>query len=107
MPMSNPRYVLVLAGGSGERFWPLSRRAKPKQLLKLLSDRSLLEDTLARLEGFVPPERVLILTNRREVLGKHANGPVIRVVATVVVAGISIMSLLLLGSTIQGWLGIG
>ena len=55
MPMSNSRFVLVLAGGSGERFWPLSRRAKPKQLLKLLSDQTLLEDTLARLDGFVPP----------------------------------------------------
>ena len=62
--MSNSCYVLVLAGGSGERFWPLSRRAKPKQLLNLLSDQSLLEDTLARLDGFVPLERVLILTNR-------------------------------------------
>ena len=62
--MSNFRYVLVLAGGSGERFWPLSRRAKPKQLLKLVSDQSLLEDTLARLDGFVPFERILILTNR-------------------------------------------
>ena len=62
--MSISRYVLVLAGGSGERFWPLSRRAKPKQLLKLLTDQSLLEDTLARLDGFVPPERVLILTNQ-------------------------------------------
>ncbi len=64
MPMSNPPFVLVLAGGSGERFWPLSRRAKPKQLLKLLSEQSLLEDTLARLNGFVPPERILILTNQ-------------------------------------------
>ncbi len=63
MPIPNIPYVLVLAGGSGERFWPLSRRARPKQLLKLLSERSLLEDTLARLAGFVPPERVLILTN--------------------------------------------
>ena len=62
--MSNPPFVLVLAGGSGERFWPLSRRAKPKQLLRLLSDQTLLEETLSRLEGFVPPERVLILTNQ-------------------------------------------
>ncbi len=62
--MSNPPFVLILAGGSGERFWPLSRRAKPKQLLKLLSDQSLLEDTIARLQGFVPPERILILTNQ-------------------------------------------
>ena len=62
--MSNPPFVLILAGGSGERFWPLSRRAKPKQLLKLLSEQSLLEDTIGRLGGFVPNERILILTNQ-------------------------------------------
>ena len=66
MPMSNAPYVLILAGGSGERFWPLSRRAKPQQLLKLLSARTLLDDTGARLAGFVPPERILILTNREQ-----------------------------------------
>ena len=57
-------YVLVLAGGSGERFWPLSRRARPKQLLKLFSDHSLLEETIARLSGLAQPERTLVLTNR-------------------------------------------
>lgn len=62
--MPNLPYVLILAGGSGERFWPLSRRAKPKQLLKLFSDRTLLEETLGRLAGFVPPDHVLILTNQ-------------------------------------------
>lgn len=62
--MSNSPYVLILAGGSGERFWPLSRRAKPKQLLKLFSDQTLLEETLGRLTGFVPPDHVLILTNQ-------------------------------------------
>src|SRR5437660_9157398 len=61
--MSNPIYALILAGGSGERFWPLSRRNRPKQLLRLVSERTLLEETVARLEGFVPAERVLILTN--------------------------------------------
>jgi mannose-1-phosphate guanylyltransferase len=61
--MSNPIYALILAGGSGERFWPLSRRNRPKQLLRLVSKRTLLEETLARLEGFVPNERVLILVN--------------------------------------------
>ncbi len=64
MPTSTSPFVLILAGGSGERFWPLSRRAKPKQLLRLLSDESLLEQTLGRLKGFVPPERILILTNQ-------------------------------------------
>ena len=61
--MSNSIYALILAGGSGERFWPLSRRARPKQLLRLVSNRALLEETVARLEGLVPHERILILTN--------------------------------------------
>jgi len=61
--MSNPIYALILAGGSGERFWPLSRRNRPKQLLRFVSQRTLLEETVARLEGFVPTERILILTN--------------------------------------------
>lgn len=61
--MANSIYALILAGGSGERFWPLSRRNRPKQLLRLVSERTLLEETVARLDGLVPPERVLILTN--------------------------------------------
>ncbi len=61
--MSQAIYVLILAGGSGERFWPVSRRSRPKQLLKLVSERTLLEDTVRRLEGMVPTERILILTN--------------------------------------------
>ncbi|HWL53754.1 MAG TPA: sugar phosphate nucleotidyltransferase [Chthoniobacteraceae bacterium] len=56
-------YALVLAGGSGERFWPLSRRERPKQLLSLFSRKTLLEGTLSRLRGLVPPERTLVLTN--------------------------------------------
>jgi len=61
--MSNPIYALILAGGSGERFWPLSRRARPKQLLRLVAEQTLLEQTVTRLEGLVPRERILILTN--------------------------------------------
>jgi mannose-1-phosphate guanylyltransferase len=61
--MTNPLYALILAGGSGERFWPLSRRARPKQLLKLVSGKTLLEETIDRLEGLVPDERILVLTN--------------------------------------------
>src|ERR1700704_2980618 len=61
--MANSIYALILAGGSGERFWPLSRRSCPKQLLRLVSKNALLEDTVARLEGWVPRERILILTN--------------------------------------------
>ncbi len=53
--MSDSMYALILAGGSGERFWPLSRRARPKQLLSLVSNKTLLEETLARLEGLSRP----------------------------------------------------
>ncbi len=61
--MPNELYALILAGGSGERFWPLSRRARPKQLLRLVSDQTLLEETVARLDGIVPKKRILVLTN--------------------------------------------
>ena len=61
--MPNSIYALILAGGSGERFWPLSRRARPKQLLRLVSELTLLEETVSRLSGLVPQERILILTN--------------------------------------------
>jgi mannose-1-phosphate guanylyltransferase len=64
--MSPKLHVLILAGGSGERFWPYSRRARPKQLLKLFSDRTLLEETIARLGRDVPAERIFILTNREQ-----------------------------------------
>lgn len=61
--MPNSLYALILAGGSGERFWPLSRRSRPKQLLRLVAEQTLLEQAIARLDGLVPPERLLILTN--------------------------------------------
>lgn len=68
-------YVLILAGGSGERFWPLSRKARPKQLLALFSPETLLEATLRRLEGLVPPEHILILTNADQEAGVRALAP--------------------------------
>jgi mannose-1-phosphate guanylyltransferase len=73
--MTNPLYVLILAGGSGERFWPLSRKNRPKQLLSLFSKETLLEATLRRLEGLVPPEHVLILTNADQEPGVRALCP--------------------------------
>lgn len=57
------RFAFVMAGGSGERFWPLSRAATPKHLLKLLGDRTLLASTVLRLEGLIPWEQVFVLTN--------------------------------------------
>ncbi len=58
-------HAIVMAGGSGTRFWPASRAALPKQLLPLAGDRTLLEDTVARLEGLVPPDRTLVVTSAR------------------------------------------
>ncbi|MBN2543534.1 NTP transferase domain-containing protein [bacterium] len=57
-------YAVILAGGRGERFWPLSRRSKPKQLLRLFSDKCMLEETILRVQELVPTERIRIVTNR-------------------------------------------
>ncbi|MBQ6351663.1 MAG: NTP transferase domain-containing protein, partial [Lentisphaeria bacterium] len=56
-------YAVVMAGGRGERFWPLGRRRRPKQLLPLLGKRSMLEDTVQRLFPLFSPERILIVTS--------------------------------------------
>jgi mannose-1-phosphate guanylyltransferase len=56
-------HALIMAGGSGTRFWPVSRERKPKQLLPLLGSRSMIQQTFDRLEGLVPTDRVLVATN--------------------------------------------
>ena len=56
-------YGLILAGGRGTRFWPLSRKASAKQVLRLFGERSLIQQTVDRLKPVLPPERIWILTN--------------------------------------------
>ncbi len=56
-------HAMIMAGGSGTRFWPASRRARPKQLLSLVGEDSMLQASAQRLEGLVPAENILILTN--------------------------------------------
>lgn len=56
-------HAVVLAGGVGTRFWPASTPERPKQLLPLLSEKTMLRETADRLDGVVPPERWLVLTN--------------------------------------------
>jgi mannose-1-phosphate guanylyltransferase len=57
------RWAVILAGGVGSRFWPVSTPARPKQLLPLATESPLLSDALDRLAPLVPPERTLVLTN--------------------------------------------
>ncbi len=56
-------YGLILAGGRGTRFWPRSRKAQAKQVLKFFGERSLIQQTVDRLRPVLPPERIWILTN--------------------------------------------
>ena len=60
--LSAMRYVLILAGGSGKRLWPLSRQDMPKQLLKVVDGKSLLRIAYERLDGVVPDDRILVCT---------------------------------------------
>jgi mannose-1-phosphate guanylyltransferase len=66
MPAPENTFALILAGGSGTRFWPLSRDSRPKQLLDLFGDGTLLEQAIRRLDGLVPLENILILTNEKQ-----------------------------------------
>ena len=65
----NMLHAIIMAGGSGTRFWPESRALRPKQLLNLAGERSMIQATVDRLGQLTPPERVLIVTNRRQAAG--------------------------------------
>lgn len=55
-------YAVIMAGGKGERFWPLSTSARPKQFLSVVAGKALLALAVDRLSGLIPPERILIIT---------------------------------------------
>ena len=57
------RFVIIMAGGRGERFWPVSREKTPKQLLRLLGDRSFLQQAIDRVVPLVPIKNIFIITN--------------------------------------------
>ncbi len=64
--MSKNKVCLIMAGGSGERFWPLSRQSRPKQLLTLTHPRlNLLEETVARIEPLISADHAYIATSRQ------------------------------------------
>ncbi|URZ08125.1 mannose-1-phosphate guanylyltransferase [Clostridium felsineum] len=59
--------ALIMAGGKGERFWPLSTDEKPKQFLQLLSDKTMIQMTVERLQGVIDIERIFVVTGERYV----------------------------------------
>src|SRR6267154_1305449 len=63
MKANKDRFVIIMAGGKGERFWPLSREKSPKQLITLLGNRSFLQQTVDRVLPVVPLKNVLVITN--------------------------------------------
>ena len=60
---SKDRFVIVMAGGRGERFWPVSREQRPKQLLTLLGKRSFLQEAVDRVLPLVPAKNIFVITN--------------------------------------------
>jgi mannose-1-phosphate guanylyltransferase len=60
--MLNHYYAVIMAGGGGTRLWPLSRQKRPKQMLRLIGERSLFQIAIQRLDGVFPPERILVVT---------------------------------------------
>jgi mannose-1-phosphate guanylyltransferase len=78
------RYGLILAGGRGTRFWPQSRRARAKQVLNIAGERSMIQATVDRLKGVIPPERIWILTNghlRKEIIRQLPEVPAAQILA--------------------------
>ena len=59
-------HAVILAGGRGTRFWPRSRTRTPKQLLNIIGADSMLQQTVARLESFIPAERIWTVTNAEQ-----------------------------------------
>ncbi len=60
------RFVIILAGGRGERFWPVSREKRPKQLLALLGKKSFLQETVDRVLPLVPVKNIFVITNEAQ-----------------------------------------
>lgn len=70
-------HAVIMAGGIGSRFWPLSRRDRPKQFISILDESTLIQNTSARLEGIVPADQRYVVTNERYVEQTKAQLPAI------------------------------
>lgn len=69
------RYAVIMAGGKGERFWPLSTSKQPKQLLALVGDKPLIAQAVDRLGDLMPPENIFVVTNADLVDATRATAP--------------------------------
>lgn len=67
--------AIIMAGGSGERFWPLSTPEKPKQLLKIFSDKTMIRETVNRILPLIGPDKIFIATNILQIKGIMAELP--------------------------------
>ncbi len=63
---TSDRFVIIMAGGRGERFWPVSREKTPKQLIRLLGDRSFLQGAVDRVLPLVPARNIFVITNETQ-----------------------------------------
>jgi mannose-1-phosphate guanylyltransferase len=70
-------YAVIMAGGGGTRLWPLSRQARPKQLLRIIEERSLFQTSVQRLEGVFPPERIYVVTVEEQAAELQEQSPAI------------------------------
>ena len=68
-------YAVIMAGGGGTRLWPLSRQARPKQMLALFDERTLFQTTVQRLNGLFPPERIFVVTVEEQAQELQAQCP--------------------------------
>jgi mannose-1-phosphate guanylyltransferase len=73
--MSENYYAVIMAGGGGTRLWPLSRQSQPKQMLRLIDDRSLFQIAVKRLDDIFPPDRILVVTVADQAVELHQQAP--------------------------------
>jgi len=62
----NKIFTLIMAGGSGTRFWPASRNSKPKQYLQIFGEESLIQSTISRFSAFTDPANIYVVSNREQ-----------------------------------------
>ena len=68
-------YAVIMAGGGGTRLWPLSRKARPKQMLQLVEEGTLFQNAVSRLDGVLPPERIFVVTIEEQAVELQSQWP--------------------------------